>query len=131
VCSKCCVVVFHHCFLLLFFAISYCFFSPSPIVDVVSSSLTLAMTIIIHHQLLSVLIDHCLFLMLFYHLLLLLLFAIACLWCCFTISCYHHFLLFFVIVTFVCCGVSYSPSHTLVLCKYSSWNIQHLTTLIC
>lgn len=116
---KRCVIVFHHCFL-LFFAIAYCFFSPSPIVGVVSSSLSLAITIIIHHQLLLVLIHHCLFLMLFHHLLLLLSFGIVCSWCCFTISCYHRSLPFFVIVTFVCCGVSYFPSHTIVLWKYSS-----------
>ncbi len=108
----------------------YCF-SPSPTVGVVSSSLTLVITIIINHQLLLVLIDHCLFLMLFHHLLLLLLlFALICSWCCFVISGYHRSLPFFVIVIFVCCGARYSPSHTIVLCKYSSWNIQHLTTLI-
>ncbi len=101
---KCCVIVFHDCFLLLFFAITYCFISPSSTVGVVSSSLTFAITIIIHHQQLLVLIHHCLFLMLFHHPLLLLLFAIACSWCRFTISCYHCSLPFFVIVTFVCCG---------------------------
>jgi hypothetical protein len=77
---------------------------------------------------LLVLIHHCLCLMLFHHLLLLLLFAIPYSWCCFTISCYHCSLPFFVVVTFVCCGVSYFPSHTFVLWKYSSWNNQHLTT---
>ncbi len=58
---KCCVIVFHDCFLLLFFAITYCFISPSSTVGVVSSSLTFAITIIIHHQQLLVLIHHCLF----------------------------------------------------------------------